>query len=136
MPGSANIYCPPVWTVVCSSSQKANYVNHFSTETLETAIVYVGRVPWWLRKDMAAVTLGNRIYIREGEYVPNTARGVELLGHELAHVEQYAEGMNVLKYLWESRNGYFRNKYEVEARDKGDAIRVDYCSANPGALGC
>ena len=31
-----------------------------------------GSVPFWLRRDMCAVVLGNTIYFRAGYYQPNT----------------------------------------------------------------
>ena len=55
----------------------------------------------------------------------NTLRGVELLGHELTHVEQFLQGMNILRYLWECRRGYVKNRYEMAAYAKGAMIRVD-----------
>ena len=68
---------------------------------------------------MCAVVLGHRIYFRKGVYHANTARGIELLAHELTHVEQYLAGMNVFKYIWASRYGYRKNPYEIEAYAKG-----------------
>jgi len=42
--------------------------------------------------DARAVTLGHAIYFARGEYLPGTARGDELLAHELAHVAQAQRG--------------------------------------------
>jgi len=39
-----------------------------------------------------AFAQGNALYFAPGQYAPDTARGQELLGHELAHVVQQAEG--------------------------------------------
>ena len=119
-----------------TEEEKATFADYYSTETLESARIYDGRVPWWLRKNMDAVTRGNKIFIREGAYVPGTARAVQLLGHELAHVEQYANGMNVFTYALANRRSYRNNRYEVEARAKAEEIRVDYCSSKLGAAGC
>jgi len=44
--------------------------------------------------------------------------GVELLGHELMHVAQYMQGMNLLKYIWASRYGYRKNHYEIKLTSK------------------
>ena len=85
---------------------------------------------------MDAITLRNKIYFREGAYIPGTASGVEILGHELAHVEQYASGMTYRSYIWESRHGYMNNRYEIEAYQKDNIIKADFCSINPGAQGC
>jgi hypothetical protein len=77
-----------------------------------------GKVPFWLRRDMCAVVLGCRIYFRHGAYVPNTKRGVQLLGHELTHVSQFLHGMSLLKYVWSCRKGYMQSPYEIEAYAK------------------
>ena len=81
-----------------------------------------GRVPFWLRSDMCAVVLKNRIYFRAGAYQPNTKRGTELLGHELTHVSQYLHGMTIWKYCWSCRKGYTKSTYEIEAYAKGCLI--------------
>ena len=39
-----------------------------------------------------AFTMGSRIYFAPGQYSPDTARGQQLLGHELAHVLQQRSG--------------------------------------------
>ena len=46
-------------------------------------------MPFWLRRDMCAVVLGETIYFRAGYYQPNTPQGVILLGHEITHVAQF-----------------------------------------------
>ena len=108
-----------------SSVERHRYAPYFSAEVLEAARVVDGRVPFWLRPDMLGVTLGPRIYLRPGAYEPNSADGIALLGHELAHVRQYRDGMTVLGYLWASRRGYRRNRYEVEAYAVGARIRAE-----------
>lgn len=119
-----------------TTDERAVYAKHFSAEILDSAVVYDGNVPWWLRSDMAAITLGNEIYFREGVYLPGTADGVKILGHELVHVQQYAGGMTYAKYMWESRRGYENNRYEVEAYTRGRQIRGSFCAGNPQAVGC
>jgi hypothetical protein len=96
-------------------TERARYAAHFAPDVLDAARVIDGRVPFWLRPDMLGVTLGPRIYLRAGAYDPGSARGVELLAHELVHVRQYRDGMTVWRYLWASRRGYRRNPYETEA---------------------
>lgn len=58
------------------------------------------------------------------------------MAHELVHVEQYMEGMNVFTYLWRSRRGYSENPYEKEAFKRAEVIRDSFCASNPGAAGC
>jgi hypothetical protein len=85
---------------------------------------------------MAGITLGNKIYFREGVYIAGTADGVEILGHELLHVQQFAGGMSIADYIWASRSGYQSNHYEVDAYAQGAKIRTNFCTANPQAMGC
>ncbi|MDI1310358.1 MAG: DUF4157 domain-containing protein [Methylotenera sp.] len=105
------------------------YKPYFKHETLIKARLIEGYTPFWLRKSMCAVVLGHRIYFRQHAYQCNTTRGVELLAHELTHVEQYLSGMNVFKYLWAARRGYRQNPYELEAYAKGAAVRAQMPSA-------
>jgi hypothetical protein len=83
--------------------------------------------PWWMRpwlwRDVAAITIGRRVWISEG------ARDLEpLIRHELVHVRQMGE-VGVLRFLWRYVRHYIRNRrrgmrhheaylaipYEVEA---------------------
>jgi len=59
-------------------------------------------------------------------YQPDTERGIELLAHELTHVEQYLSGLTLFKYLWASRDGYRKNSYEIEAYSKAAYIKSRY----------
>lgn len=99
-----------------SALERARYAPFFGAELLDAVRIVDGRVPFWLRPDMLGVTLGHRVYFRRGAYDPARRESIELLAHELAHVRQYAGGMTILKYVWASRRGYWRNPYEVEAR--------------------
>ena len=86
--------------------------------------------PWWLRlflaRDVVAITLGRRIYVRA------QLEGVafeRLLRHELAHVRQ-VERLGVLAFLWRYVGEFARNwvrlrnfgaayaaiSFEIEAR--------------------
>lgn len=98
---------------------------YFAKIVLEEARIIDGKVPFWLRRDMCAVVLKNRIYFRAGYYQPNTKRGAELLGHELTHVSQFLFGMTWYKYLWSCRSGYSKSAYEIEAYAKGCMIAKD-----------
>lgn len=95
---------------------------YFAQIVLNKARIIDGRVPFWLRRDMCAVVLGERVYFRAGVYQPNTKRSAELLGHELTHVSQYLHGMTILKYIWSCRKGYMQSLYEIEAYAKGRLI--------------
>ena len=74
---------------------------------------------WKLRSGSVAIVMGNTIHLH------NTTREEFLsnerwLKHELCHIQQfqqYGYVSFIIKYLLESiRNGYYNNKYEVEAR--------------------
>ena len=106
---------------------------YFQLKTLQKARLIEGQTPFWLHKNMCAVVLGHRIYFRAGAYKLNTPQDIELLAHELTHVEQYLSGMTIFKYLWAARRGYRQNPYEVEAYAKGAEVRrhlQDVKSAN------
>lgn len=113
----------PAQARALSVSEIAIYQPYFAPEVLKKARVVDGKTPFWLRRNMCAVVLNHTIYFRAGYYRPHTLRGVELLGHELTHVEQYLQGMTIWRYLLESRYGYVKNCYEVAAYAKGAMIR-------------
>lgn len=104
---------------------------------MDNADLRDGKVPWYLPKKFEGITRGNRIYFRPGVYDPSTPGGLAGLGHELVHVGQYRNGMNLLKYLWASRKGYDKNPYEKEAYAKEELIKNDLSKANDGqGQGC
>lgn len=102
-----------------NADEYVHYQPYFQARTLHLVRIFEGKTPFWLRKKMCAVVLGSHIYFRNDAYQANTREGIELLAHELTHVEQYLSGMTIFKYLWASRNGYKKNPYEVEAYAKG-----------------
>ncbi|MDA8219094.1 MAG: DUF4157 domain-containing protein [Dehalococcoidales bacterium] len=67
-----------------------------------------------------AFTSGSDIYFREGAYQPETAEGRQLLGHELAHIAQQAEGRTAgLEGL--EGDPSLRESLEAEADEAGAA---------------
>ena len=69
---------------------------------------------WCLGKPtVSAITLWRTIWL-----APNVAPSLELLLHELRHVQQFeADPAFPVRYLWQSvRHGYVNNRYEVDAR--------------------
>jgi hypothetical protein len=115
-----------------NAQEREIFKPYFSQIVIEQARIIDGSVggsvPFWLRRNMCAVVLGQRIFFRAGAYQPNTKRGVELLGHELTHVSQFLHGMSLLKYLWSCRNGYMQSPYEIEAYAKGRLIAAIYAN--------
>ena len=109
-------------------AERAHLAPHFDADVMAAARVVDGRVPLWLRPGMCGVTLGCVIYLRPGAYRADAADGIELLAHELVHVQQFARGMTLLRYLWASRRGYWRNPYEVEARAIAARVRASACT--------
>ena len=112
-----------------SAAESQLYQPYFQPSTLKKVRIIEGHTPFWLSKSMCAVVLGHRIYFREHAYQFGTPQGVELLAHELTHVEQYLSGMTIFKYLWAARKGYRQNPYEVEAYAKGAMVRVQIALA-------
>ena len=81
-----------------------------------------------LRANQVAIVFGKTIYLH------NTSQAVFFnnkpwLRHELKHIQQYQRlgFINFLvAYLVESfKNGYYNNKFEVEARAAEDDVSVD-----------
>lgn len=119
-----------------NSAERLLYQPYFEPRTLHQARLVEGRTPFWLHKKMCAVVLGTRIYLRKGAYQASTQHGIELLAHELMHVEQYLSGMTILKYLWASRRGYRKNPYEIEAYAKGAEVRRKVCLVQQASCNC
>jgi hypothetical protein len=89
---------------------------------LDNADLRDGHVPWYLGKNYVGITRGKKIFFRPGVYDSSTVQGLATLGHELVHVGQYRRGLNWLKYIWASRNGYDKNPYEKPAYETEDEI--------------
>lgn len=109
-----------------TASERDIFKPYFSMRVIEHARIIEGYVPFWLKRDMCAVVLGHRIYMRAGAYQASTLRGVMLLGHELTHVSQFMHGMTVLSYLWSCRNGYHQSHYEIQAYANGNRIAIEF----------
>jgi len=77
--------------------------------------LFVRIAGWCLgQRSVSAITLWRTIWV-SADIDPS----VELLLHELRHVQQFeASAAFPVLYLWESlRRGYVRNRFEVDARD-------------------
>jgi hypothetical protein len=66
------------------------------------------------RRSVAGITLWRTVFL--GRHAPLS---VELLLHELRHVQQFeASRLFPVQYLWETvKSGYFRNRFERDARE-------------------
>jgi hypothetical protein len=109
--------------------ERALFKPYFAHIVMEHARIIDGKVPFWLRRNMCAVVLGEKIYFRAGAYLPNTKRGAELLGHELTHVSQFLHGMSLFGYIWSCRKGYMQSQYEIEAYAKGRLIATNFSAS-------
>ena len=98
---------------------------YFPHIDLNKVDLHDGEVPWWLRRDMDAVTIMNDIWTRQGYYDPSTNVGLSKLAHELEHVQQFGMGMSVVGYIFASSNGYDQNPYEQAASSQERAVRRD-----------
>ena len=85
-----------------------------------------------LRYSQVAIVLGNTVHLHNTTKAHFMANRRWVI-HELKHVEQFQEH-GFVGFLWKyvveyARNGYFQNKYEVEARlaerDEGLLNRYD-----------
>ncbi|MBA5873202.1 MAG: DUF4157 domain-containing protein [Nitrospira sp. CR1.2] len=95
-------------------------------------------LPSYARDNVVAITRGNDIYFAPGRYDPHSRAGIALIGHETAHVGQYAEYGDlgfVLKYGSEylagrlqgmsEKEAYENISFEWKARAKERQIRDD-----------
>ena len=106
--------------------ERSIFKPYFAKIVLDQARIIDGRIPFWLRRDMCAVVLGNCVYLRAGAYNANSKQGIALLGHELTHVSQFLYGMTLWRYVWSCRNGYHNSPYEREAYAKGCMIGISH----------
>ena len=78
---------------------------------------------WKLGSDAVAFVLGNTIHLHNVSATDFLAND-KWVKHEYKHIEQfnrYGFYTFIWKYLLESiRNGYYNNKYEIEARAAED----------------
>lgn len=79
---------------------------------------------WKLHSSNVAMVLGNTIHlygVTPNEFLSND----KWVKHELCHIKQYQQHGFIgflVKYLWESvKVGYYKNKFEVEAREAEEA---------------
>jgi hypothetical protein len=100
---------------------------------LESAVLYLGRVPWYLPKRFTAIVRGNRIFVRALTQSQGSADWFAFLGHELTHVGQYRTGMNAWRYLRSAARGYANSRYEREAFAVQSRILADLTRIRAGS---
>ena len=101
---------------------------------LDNADLHDGEVPWYLGPGYRAITRGNDIYVRPGEYALG---GIGLLGHELYHVGQYRQGKTWVDFVIEGLiNGHDNSPLEIPAIALELQIREDIQGPNGINCGC
>jgi hypothetical protein len=108
-----------------SAHEKRALAPFIADADLDSAILHIGKVPWYLPRRFAAIVRGRHVYLRQDGYAADTLAGLALLGHELIHVGQYRRGMTVAAYLWSARAGYRNNPFEKEAFDMQSRILAE-----------
>jgi len=98
---------------------------YIANEDLDSAILHIGKVPWYLPRRFVAIVRGRHVYLRPNAYVAGTVAGIALLGHELIHVGQYRCGMTAAAYLWSARAGYQNNPFEKAAFEMQSRILAE-----------
>ncbi|KAA6325438.1 hypothetical protein EZS27_025350 [termite gut metagenome] len=60
---------------------------------IEIAVVHSGQYANEITRSLnaLALTIGNEIYFKDGEYKPESEKGKQLLAHEFTHISQYKE---------------------------------------------
>ena len=91
---------------------------------------FLPRVAGWLlgQRSVAGVTLWRTVFLGR-----NAPMSVELLLHELRHIQQSeASRAFPIEYLWETlRSGYYRNRFERDAREYAAARLMAPRSGDP-----
>ncbi|MFH0726834.1 MAG: RHS repeat-associated core domain-containing protein, partial [Pseudomonadota bacterium] len=105
--------------------EKSYLTPYIPQRDLDNADVHVGEMPGYAPSWADGITRGNDVYFRDTNQTFNTPADLGLLGHELVHVGQYAEGMTWLSYLWANRSGYEKNPYEIDAYAMGAKIKAE-----------
>lgn len=82
-----------------TDSEKDYLSPYIPQRDLDNADVHVGEMPGYVPSWATGITLGNDIYFRDPNQTFTTPVDLGLLGHELVHVGQYADGMTLLSYL-------------------------------------
>lgn len=129
-------YTDPFGLRPLTDIEKSYLSPYIPQRDLDSADVHVGEMPWYAPSWAAGITRGNDIYFSNPNQTFTTPSGMGLLGHELVHVGQYADGMTWLSYFWASRNGYDNNPYEIEAYKIGDKISSDLAQKYGDRLPC
>ncbi len=73
-----------------------------------------------LKCDKVAIVIGDKVHLHNTTKI-SFLNDERWLKHELCHLRQFRENgflLFIIKYVWESLlHGYYKNKYEVEARE-------------------
>ncbi len=92
-----------------------NQVHYFIKE--ESLLARIAA--WKLNTSSVAIVLGHTIHLhntRKEDFLKNN----QWLKHELCHIKQFEDNgffIFIYRYIRESlKNGYYNNKYEIEAR--------------------
>jgi hypothetical protein len=94
--------------------------------------------PWWLApfltRDVAAITLGRRIYVRAELASASFER---LLLHELMHVRQVQE-LGLMRFLWRYVTEFLRHWRRLRsfnAAYRAISVEIEACQAEEAATG-
>lgn len=102
-----------------SDCVKAILAPYFPGLNLDLIDIHEG-LPWYTRDNIAAITRGNDIYFGPKRYDPYSSAGIGLIGHETAHVGQYAE-YGDLGFLLKYGSDYLKNR--LQGMDDEQAYR-------------
>ena len=108
-----------------SAWEKMLLAPYIPQRDLDNVRLYIGKMPKYAPLWAVGIARGHHIYIRNPHQSFVTPDDFALLGHELVHVGQYAQGMTWMRYLWACRHGYHHNPYEIEAYRVGALIKQE-----------
>jgi hypothetical protein len=122
-----------------TENEKASIREHlketrFKDMDLDSIKIHAGRAPWYLPPTMEAITLENRIMLKNGDFDPEKKpEDLQLLVEEVTHAGQYQSGMTRPGYLLDAAvgGGYGGSTYEDEAQKIKDAKRPVQITPQP-----
>ncbi|MDA2925559.1 DUF4157 domain-containing protein, partial [Acidobacteria bacterium AH-259-L09] len=98
----------PLGLFPLSDCVKALLTPFFPGLNLDQIDIHEG-LPWYAPANMAAITIGDDIYFAPNRYDPHSVAGIALIGHETAHVQEYAEH-GLLGFLLRYGSDYLKNR--------------------------
>ncbi len=121
-----------------SECLKAFFLRLYPAIDLDSVSFY-DRLPFYVFWRPAAITLGLRVYFKEGKFDPCSCEGIALIAHELFHIRQGSNSVwYYVRYTWRWLTSGFKSSrdhpLEVPAYAFQKRVR-EACDAMSAATG-